>query len=109
MRVAVTGGRSYDGDVAAVLDKFDISELILGDAMGADRLALSYAISKGIYHTIYRANWKAYRKQAGIIRNGQMLTQGRPDLVVAFPGGKGTANMVSQARSRLIPIFEAAK
>ena len=38
---------------------------------------------------------------AGAIRNGQMLTEGKPDLVVAFHGNisisKGTKNMVEQA------------
>jgi UDP-N-acetylmuramoylalanine-D-glutamate ligase len=34
-----------------------------------------------------------------------MLKEGRPDLVVAFPGGKGTANMVAQARAAGIRVF----
>lgn len=28
-----------------------------------------------------------------------MLTDGQPDLVVAFPGGRGTADMVRRARA----------
>jgi hypothetical protein len=32
-----------------------------------------------------------------------MLDQGKPDLVVAFPGGRGTANLVKQARAAGVP------
>jgi predicted Rossmann-fold nucleotide-binding protein len=41
-----------------------------------------------------------------MVRNRQMLTEGRPDLVVAFPGGKGTANMVALARKAGVEIVE---
>lgn len=44
---------------------------------------------------------------AGPIRNQQMLDDGKPDLVVAFPGGKGTADMVRRARVAGIPTIEA--
>jgi hypothetical protein len=37
-----------------------------------------------------------------------MLDEGIPDLVVAFPGGRGTANMVRQARERGFEILEVA-
>ena len=34
---------------------------------------------------------------AGPVRNGEMLSRGKPDVVIAFPGGRGTANMCEQA------------
>jgi hypothetical protein len=40
-------------------------------------------------------------------RNQQMLDEGRPDLVVAFPGGAGTANMVKLARAIGCEVIEA--
>lgn len=40
---------------------------------------------------------KEYNKNAGPIRNRQMIVEGKPDLVIAFPGGNGTNNMISQA------------
>ena len=49
------------------------------------------------------ADWKRHGRAAGPIRNGEMLKD-RPDLVVAFPGGKGTANMVTQATNAGIEI-----
>jgi len=45
----------------------------------------------------FPADWSRHGKSAGPIRNRQMLIEGRPDIVVAFPGGKGTANMIKQA------------
>jgi len=52
----------------------------------------------------FPADWGKYSKSAGYIRNKQMLAEGKPDLVVAFPGGKGTANMVKLAKLANIPI-----
>ena len=37
---------------------------------------------------------------AGPIRNQRMLDHGKPDIVVAFPGGSGTADMVKLSRGR---------
>jgi hypothetical protein len=35
-----------------------------------------------------------------------MLNEGRPDLVVAFPGGKGTAGMMALARKADVPVIK---
>ena len=35
-----------------------------------------------------------------------MLDERRPDLVVAFPGGRGTADMVGRARSAGIEVID---
>jgi hypothetical protein len=40
-----------------------------------------------------------------MIRNTQMLAEGRPDGVVAFPGGRGTANMVRQAAAAGLGVW----
>jgi hypothetical protein len=40
----------------------------------------------------------------GPIRNKPMLEEGKPDLVVAFPSGRGTANMMKQAREAGVPV-----
>jgi hypothetical protein len=41
----------------------------------------------------------------GPIRNKQMLEEGKPDLMVAFPGERGTANMCKQAREAGVPVM----
>jgi hypothetical protein len=33
-----------------------------------------------------------------------MLDEGKPDLVLAFPGGRGTRNMVGQAKRAGVPV-----
>jgi UDP-N-acetylmuramoylalanine-D-glutamate ligase len=33
--------------------------------------------------------------------------EGKPDLVVAFPGGRGTANMVEQAKQAGVEVIDA--
>jgi len=35
-----------------------------------------------------------------------MLDEGKADLVVAFPGGRGTANMLSQARAADVRVWQ---
>jgi hypothetical protein len=45
------------------------------------------------------ADWEKLGRSAGPIRNQAMLDEGRPDLVVAFPGHHGTADMVRRARA----------
>jgi hypothetical protein len=35
-----------------------------------------------------------------------MLREGRPDLVLAFPGGRGTANMVLLAKRDRVKVIE---
>jgi len=45
-------------------------------------------------------------RAAGPVRNAQMLAEGKPDFVVAFPGGRGTADMCKQARARGVKVVE---
>ena len=54
----------------------------------------------------YPAPWKRFGPSAGGIRNQQMLDEGKPDLVVAFPGGKGTADMVRRAENAGVKVIK---
>lgn len=101
MKVLVCGGRDFDNyellkEVLNKLEKKDLS-IIHGYAMGADKLALDWSVLNKIPCMGYSVDWEKYGKSAGPIRNKQMLEEGKPDLVIAFPGGKGTANMIKQA------------
>lgn len=71
--------------------------IIEGGARGADRAASDYAVVNFCQHLQFPADWATHGKRAGYIRNKQMLDEGKPDLVIAFPGGKGTAMMVDIA------------
>lgn len=37
------------------------------------------------------------------------LEEGHPDIVIAFPGGRGTANMVAQARKAGVRVVEVSE
>lgn len=81
-----------------------ITEVIHGAAKGADTIGKLWAKRNGIKERPFPADWNQHGRAAGHIRNQQMLDEGRPDLVVAFPGGKGTAGMVEKAKSARIPV-----
>lgn len=113
MRVLVCGGRTYDDftHLQKTLDEIDalmpITELIHGGARGADRLADYWARSRGLTPRVFLADWDEHGKAAGPIRNQKMLDKGKPDLVIAFPGGRGTADMVSRAMKAGVVVREA--
>ena len=117
-RVLVCGGRTYENwnHVVDVLDTLEISVVIHGAATGADTLAGRYAEEAGIPVEAYPADWHPkdsngrpgpLDRGAGHRRNRQMLVEGRPELVVAFPGGPGTANMVKRAREAGVEVLLA--
>lgn len=106
-KVLVCGGRDYgEADkVEEVLSALDPSLIIEGGARGADSLARLWATKNGVHVCTVNALWDFYGKRAGPIRNSAMLAL-KPDLVVAFPGGRGTADMVAQAREAGIEVLE---
>jgi hypothetical protein len=112
MRILVTGGRKY-ADRARVYSALDavhakhtITLLIEGGAKGADRLARDWATLRGVPFVTEKALWDQYGNAAGVLRNAAMLVKQRPDAVVAFPGGRGTADMVARARAAGLPVWE---
>lgn len=98
--------------VYAVLNKLHreagIGCLIEGGALGADRLAQDWANGTGIPVETYEADWENQGSFAGPARNARMLAEGRPDLVIAFPGGRGTADMMRKARKAGVEVIEIA-
>lgn len=79
--------------------------IIHGCANGADTLAGKYAEQKGLTLVAKPANWKKHGKAAGFIRNTEMLKEG-PDLVIAFPGGKGTRMMIDIATKAGVDVWK---
>ena len=77
-----------------------IVELMQGGCpTGADKFASEWAAkTKVVQGYVCHADWDKHGKAAGPIRNGRML-EWKPDMVVAFAGGAGTANMVKQAEA----------
>jgi hypothetical protein len=111
MRVLVCGGRTFDDweRLAGVLDGLEsmqASVIIHGAAPGADTLAGRWAELRQVPVEAFPADWEKHGRAAGPIRNARMLAEGKPDLVVAFPGGRGTANMCKQARAAGVEVLE---
>ena len=105
-RVCVCGGRDYnDYDALSQrLDSLKITEIIHGACSGADSLAQRYGEERGIPTHSIPANWSKLGRAAGPIRNANLLNL-NPDVVVAFPGGKGTNNMIKQAEAKQIKVL----
>lgn len=95
----------FDQAMFRAIKVWGIKELCQGGALGADRLALFWAIAEGIPVMTYPARWKALGGRAGPERNARMLTEWKPDIVLAFPGGKGTADMVKRARAAGVETY----
>jgi hypothetical protein len=113
-RVLVCGGRhfQYERKLFETLDRIhhfrNFTFLMEGGAKGADKLAKKWRTERGIPGKTYDANWGKHPKAAGPIRNGEMLAHGKPDLVIAFAGMTGTADMVTQAKRACVEVIEIA-
>lgn len=106
MRILVCGGRNYrnEANVFWVLDNLHAQEpitaIIEGECPygGADVFARHWGESRGVAVLPFAPDVDAMTGHVlGPARNRRMLVEGKPDAVVAFPGGRGTADMVDQA------------
>lgn len=78
---------------------------------GADYIAKRWAMAKGIPNAeeaVSDADWKKFDLAAGPMRNTRMLMKYKPQRVIAFAGGKGTADMLDQARRAGVKCIEVA-
>lgn len=126
MKLLVCGGRDFENRsyLRAALDfadecaraEGDPIEVVIqgaqrkeredGTVVGADWLAREWALDNGLSVQDFPADWRKHGRAAGPIRNQQMIDIGEPDAVIAFPGGRGTADMVRRARAAGIPTKE---
>ena len=112
MKILVCGGRDYNQKktVFSTLDMihedYPIKCLVHGAATGADTLGAQWAETREVEQKPYPADWDRYKNAAGPIRNALMLKD-NPDieLVVVFPGGRGTNNMRTKAEKAGIQVL----
>jgi hypothetical protein len=111
--VGVCGGRDY-------LERTRVYEVlhehvpvgaavVHGDCKGADKLADAWAVAFDRHPVRIPAVWRRagdrYNVQAGFQRNA-IIAAMPLSLLIAFPGGNGTADMVKKARSAGIEVLE---
>ncbi len=110
-KVLVCGGRKFDDrtflfDVlSAMHSEFHFTELIHGGAFGADLLSEEWAKENEVPSKAFRPNYKKYEPRIAPLRRNTVMAQQKPDLVVAFPGGSGTADMVKKAYKNKLNVI----
>ena len=114
-KVLVCGGRAYKNTkaVEAALDaEFERSAdgllVVHGGSSGADAIANAWVWGKkarglNVGAEVHPADWARHGKAAGPIRNTEMALT-FPDVVLAFRGGEGTADMVRKARKHGLSV-----
>lgn len=108
LKAIVCGGRNWRGRAAVwrVLSQIQPTSVIEGGCpTGADKYAREWARDHSVGLLTVPAEWDKYGKAAGPLRNKRMLAEA-PDVVIAFPGGRGTADMVRQARAAGVRVIE---
>ena len=115
-RIIVAGGRDFTDyallseTLDAILEKYIESEtsIVSGSCRGADALGERYAREHGIPVVRFPADWQAYGKAAGPIRNRKMAEYASEGegILVAFWDGKsrGTASMIRLAEKYELQI-----
>jgi len=109
-RILVCGSRKWRWSfwvfmaVAGLKIRFgDDIVIIEGEARGVDTMAREAAECLGLEVDPYPADWR-FGPVAGNLRNTKMIEEGKPDWVYAIGYGKGTADMVKQARAADIMV-----
>lgn len=100
--LAIIGSREFNDykllkkhiDTLTSDNKINITKIVSGGAIGADKLGEEYARENKIPIEIFYPNWNKYGKRAGILRNYDIIKN--CDLVIAFWNGisKGTKHSI---------------
>ena len=122
MILIVTGGRDYNDRVrvdSAIMEAYDAHvrpgdralNIWHGGATGADALAGAFADANRCSNVPFPADWKGDGRAAGPKRNERMVAlaashkrNGHTVVVLAFPGGRGTADCVRRAKAHGLPV-----
>ena len=115
LTIAVAGGRDFKDykllkrTLDEIYNKMKIKCIITGGVRGADKLAAKYSLEKGIPLIEKIPDWKKYGKNAGLIRNGDIIRD--VDRVVCFWDGKskGTKNVIDRCQRKDLTIINYRK
>ena len=114
MKTIIAGGRNYSfsEDDIAWLDAIHtngwrITEVVSGGANGADLDGESWARARGIPVKRIPADWGKFGRSAGPRRNAEMAVYA--DALIAFPGGRGTEDMIRRATKAGLEVCKLGK
>jgi SLOG family YspA-like protein len=77
-----------------------------GASRGADQIAGTWAAQRQVPVEVFKPDWIKWRYSAGPVRNQCMISDGRPDLVVAAPGGGYTTDCIRRAERAGIKVWK---
>lgn len=109
MKVLICGSRSITNPAvisqAVARSGMIPTQIISGGARGVDTLARLYARLNGIAFTEYPADWETHGKQAGFLRNIEMVDTA--DAVIAIWDGesRGTKHSIDYAKKQEKEVF----
>ena len=116
MKAIVAGGRNFLRGASLneisntakwlrnTLQVNNVDTIISGMCRGADMFGLNIAFEEGMEILEFPADWVKYGKKAGYLRNQQMSKHA--DIVILFPGGKGTEHMENISKLRGLKIIK---
>ena len=109
MKLIVAGGRNFNDyeKLKSTLDNMvfnfgEVTEIVSGNAKGADKLGERYAKENNIPIKRFIPDWEGLGKKAGFVRNRQMgdYAKEHNGMLVAFWDGesRGTKGMIDYAK-----------
>ena len=109
MKVIIAGSRDIDDyslvEKAVAQSGFEITEVVSGGARGVDFLGEQWALNNHIRTTAFPAQWAAYGRAAGPIRNEKMAQYAEALIAVWDGKSAGTRNMIENAEKRGLKVF----
>ena len=113
MRLLLAGGRHLKDAtlirkaLSLIHIRTPICVLIHGGHVALGNIVEDWARDRDIHILRYPANWRLPGKRAEGVRNDFMLSDSRPDMVLALPGGDDTRALIAKALARGVPVRDA--
>lgn len=112
MTVSIVGSRTFDNKdmMFDVMNKiitsygFEITKVISGGAIGADKLAEAWCRETGTPIEIIKPDWAKYGKSAGFIRNKDIIKSSETCIALWDMQSKGTKDDIRLCARNEIPV-----
>lgn len=108
MRVIIAGPRDYTNakelEKAIKKSKYNITMVVSGGALGVDTMGEAWATKNKKPIVRFPAQWEAFGKAAGAMRNALMAEFGEA-LIAISAGSRGTDDMIKQMKKAKKPVF----